>query len=124
MGFFKVKLRRTDLLYTQYMRQKYDYTCQRCGRVYASDNCRNLGVSHYWGRGHENTRFDDENCDPICTLPCHQTWGNEGREEYTAFMINKLGQDRFDLLRLRAHICKDRDDKADMIILKALLQEV
>ena len=124
MGFFKIKLRKTDMLYTQYLRRKFGYTCVRCHRVYPIDNCHNLGVSHYWGRGHENTRFDDENCIPLCTMPCHRLWGEEERAEYTEFMIEWLGQEGFDLLNLRAHITKDRDDKADLIILKQLLKEV
>jgi len=121
---FKIKLRKTDRLYTEYLRRKYDYICQRCGRGYSPDNCRNLGVSHYWGRWHENTRFDDDNCVPICTLPCHRLWGGEERPEYKEFMVNRLGQKGYDLLELRKHIRKKRDDKADLIILKEMLKEL
>lgn len=42
--------------------------------------------------------------------------------EYDAYMLNKLGQKGYDDLMLRAHLHKDRDDKADLIILKALLE--
>jgi hypothetical protein len=38
-------------------------------------------------------------------------------------MLKRLGQERFDLLALKAHIRKDRDDKSDMLILKAMLKE-
>jgi len=123
MSFFKIKLRRTDRLYTQHIRILFDYTCQRCGRVYPIDDCQNLGVSHYWGRGHENTRFDDDNCIPLCTLPCHPIWAEEDRDEYKAFMIKRLGQKGYDLLEFRKNLYKKRDDKADLIILKELLKE-
>jgi len=120
---FKVRLRKTDMLWTRHIRVRDNYTCQKCGRVYPEDNCRNLGVSHFHGRGHENVRFDDENCDAICTLPCHHYWGGEGRKEYEAFKIDQLGQERFDLLMLKSHIRKDRDDTSDLIILKELLKQ-
>ena len=124
MSFFKIKLRKTDRLYTKYIREIYNYTCQnpKCRRVYSSDNCRNLGVSHLWGRDRENTRFDDENCIPICTLPCHDYWGGEGRKEYEEFMVQKLGRVGYDLLMLRAHTRKDRDDVMDEFIIKKKLE--
>ena len=120
----KIKLRKTDRLFTKYLRKKQDYTCQRCGRVYPPDDCRNLGVSHYWGRGHENTRFDEDNCDLLCTLPCHHIWGGDGRLEYMEFMKRKLGEKGYDLLDIRAHTYKKRDDKLDAIVIRELLKEV
>ena len=126
MSIFKVKLRATDRLWTQYMRLLYDYTCQWCGRPYSPDDTarlQNLGVSHYYSRGHENTRFDVDNTLPFCNLPCHRYLDNEGRAEYTEFMIKRLGQEGFDMLNLKAHIRKDRDDVSDKIIIKAMLEE-
>jgi len=122
----KIKLRKTDRLWTQYIRLRDNYTCQRCKRVYSPDNCQNLCVSHYYGRGHENTRFDDDNCIALCHLPCHQLkWGHgEDRDEYKEFMIKKLGQTGFDLLTVRAHTRKQRDDKLDEIIIKQLIKEL
>ncbi|MCJ7634854.1 hypothetical protein MUP77_21005 [Candidatus Bathyarchaeota archaeon] len=123
MSFFKIRLRKTDRLWTQHIRIRDNYTCQRCGQVYSPDNCGNLGVSHYWGRGHENVRFDDDNCVSLCTLPCHPLWAEEDRDEYKAFMIKRLGQTGYDLLEFRKEIRKKRDDAADLIILKHLLKQ-
>lgn len=120
----KIKLRKTDRLYTKLMRIKYDFTCQRCGRVYDQYNTHsllNLGVSHYYGRSAENTRFDDENVTLLCNLPCHHLWGGEEREEYKKYMVKRLGQEGFDLLTLRANTRCDRDDKAVGMVLKAEL---
>ena len=122
MSIFTVKLRRTDRLWTQYMRGKQDYTCQFCGRVYPVDNCRNLGVMHFHGRGHENVRFDEENTLCGCSIPCHR-YLDTHKTEFEAFMLKRLGQERFDLLLLKAHITKKRDDRADAIIIKTLLKE-
>ena len=120
---FKVKERKTDKLFRQFIRQRDNYTCQRCGTVYPNGG-RGLHCSHYWGRGRENTRFDPEDCITLC-WGCHQIWGHgDGRSEYTAHMRKKLGDEGFDLLDVRAHIYKKRDDKLDEIIIKQLLKEV
>ena len=86
------------------------------------DNCRNLGVSHYHSRRNENTRFDDDNCMALCSIPCHQKWGAEDREEYTAFMKERLGEDGYQNLLIRKQIIKKRDDQGDRIYLKQLME--
>ena len=121
MSFFKVKLRKTDRLWTKHIRTRDKYTCQKCEKTYPTESCRNLGVSHYWGRGRENTRFDEDNCIALCTLPCHQNWGGEGRQEYTDFMKQRLGEKGFADLELRAHMRKKRDDITDELYIKELL---
>ena len=123
MSIFTVKLRTTDRLWTQYMRTKQDYTCQFCGRPYPVDNCRNLGVMHFHGRGHENVRFDEENTLCGCSIPCHR-YLDTHKTEFQEFMRKRLGQKAYDLLELRSHIYKKRDDRADAIIIKHLLKEV
>ena len=119
---FKTKLRKTDSLFSNYIRQRDKYTCQRCGHTFSPDNAQGLDNSHYWGRGRENTRFDSENCIALC-CGCHRIWGGDGKDEYKAFMIKRLGQEGYDLLDVRAHTSKKKDDKLDMIILKELLKQ-
>ena len=121
MSFFKIKLRKTDRFWTQFIRLRDNFTCARCHKVYSPEDCRNLGVSHFWGRSHESTRFDSENCDLLCTWNCHGIWAEEDRDMYKAFKIAQLGQDGFDRLMLRANLYKHRDDALDLIIIKALL---
>ena len=115
----KIKLRKTDILFSKYIRKRDKFTCQRCGTVYP-DGGRGLHCSHYWGRGRENTRFDPDNCVALC-FGCHHIWGGDGREEYKEFMINRLGQKAYDLLDVRAHMYKKRDDKLDEIFIKQIL---
>ena len=121
-GIFTVKIRPTDTLWTRYKRIRENYTCQWCGRPYPPDNCRNLGVMHYHGRGHENVRFDEENTLLGCNIPCHR-YLDQHKGEFKEFMIERLGQERYDLLDLRAHIYKGRDDRADAMIIRQLLKE-
>ena len=83
---------------------------------------QNLGVSHYFSRRKENTRFDLDNCDLLCNIPCHRLWEGEDRAEYTEFMIKKLGQDGYDLLEYRANQYKKRDDAMIELFLKETLK--
>jgi len=117
----KVKLRPTDKLFSKYIRKRDNFTCQRCGTVY-SDGGRGLHCSHYWGRGRENTRFDPENCTTLC-FGCHHLWGGDLKDDYTEFMRRKLGDEKFEHLRIRAHTYKKKDHALDMIGIKELLKQ-
>ena len=119
-----MKLRKSDRLFREYMLKLKGYKCARCGKVYTEDNCRGLHVSHYWGRARENTRHDVDNCDLLC-YGCHQIWGHgDGRGEYTTYMLNKLGGHAMEMLELRAHTTKKKDERLDEVVIKELLKEV
>ncbi len=119
-----MKLRKSDTLFRQYALRYYGYTCARCGRRYSEDNCRGLHVSHFWGRGRENVRFDIENVCLLC-YGCHRIWGHgDGRGEYEQFMKDRLGENGYNMLDVRAHLYKKRDDTLDLIIIKELLKGV
>ena len=122
MSIYKIKLRYTDGLFRKWRLVRDNFTCQKCGRVYSPDNCGGLHVAHFHGRGHENVRFDEENTLCLCSIRCHHYFDTH-KTEFEAFMLERLGQERYDLLALRAHIRKDRDDAGDRIILKEMLKE-
>ena len=129
MGIGKIKLRPSVRLYTKKTRIRFDYTCQKCLRKYDRDDTRklaNLGVSHYWGRSKENTRFDDDNTTLLCNMPCHTAWEAEKKTgeksgEYTEYMIERLGQKGFEALELKSNTYKKRDDKTTIEELKKAL---
>lgn len=121
------KERKTDKLFRDYIRTRDGWRCLACGdnsKDY-SQNKQGLHCSHYWGRGHENTRFDPENCISLCTYHHIFDWGHgDGRDKYKAFMIDWLGEDRFLMLEVRAHLTKKRDDNADEIIIRQMIKEL
>ncbi len=124
MSFFKIKLRPTDIKFSLYIRRRDKWTCQRCGKRY-QEGQRGLDNSHYWERGHESTRFELDNCDALCHLPCHDIWGHgEERDKYKEFKIKQLGEDRFKSLDIQAHTTKKRDDVMDLLIINKLLKEL
>jgi len=55
----KIKIRKADSLFSNYIRRRADWKCEACGKDYLT-NKQGLHCSHYWGRGRENTRFDPE----------------------------------------------------------------
>jgi len=116
----KIKTRPADIIFSKYIRARDGWRCVRCGEQYISP-ANGLECSHYFGRAGENTRYDPENCDSLCT-GCHKYWGSDAREDYRAFKLRQLGQKGFDLLTLRAHMYKKRDDKMALIIARALLK--
>ena len=119
----KIKLRKSDKLFTQIQRFRFDYTCQKCGKKHnKNQSLYNLGVSHYYGRSREHTRFDDDNVTLLCNLPCHRKWGGEERGDYTEYMIERLGQEGFEELTKRANTYKKRNDAEMEEILKEKIE--
>src|SRR3990167_7262887 len=109
MSFGGLKLRRADILFSQYLRAKRKF-CARCGSI------KGLQVSHFYGRAKESVRFDEINCD-ILDFGCHQYF-TANPAEYVAWKQKRIGKKEYDLLTLRAHTPKKRDDKLILLWLK------
>ena len=121
---FKVKIRPTDKLWTEYIRLRDKGVCAKCGKTIESKY--NSGVSHFENRRKESTRYDDDNCDLMCNIPCHAEWEHEKKKgrEYYNFKLKQLGQKRLDLLILRANTTVKRDDKLASIVIKQKIKEL
>lgn len=118
----KIKRDYADEYFSRFIRLR-DMECRRChSRVRLNDTGLPISHtnSHYFGRGRENTRFDPENCDTLCTA-CHRLWASDEREDYRQFKINQLGQRGFDLLTLRASTYHKKDRKMALLQSRALL---
>ena len=119
----RIKLRKTDTIFSQYIRSRDDWKCRRCGHQHEAGN-QGLHNSHYFSRRHEATRFDPENCIALC-FPCHHHWGHgEGRPEYEKYMRSLLGTKRYNALEVRANTIQKRDDRITLLYIKKLLEEV
>lgn len=124
MSFFRIKTRKADSLFSKYIRERDNWTCLRCGKQHDKAS-RNFGVSHYFGRRKESVRFDPDNCISLCNIPCHQLWGHgEEREQYKEFMINWLGEYRFNLLKIRADTIGRKDDKLAILKINEMTREL
>lgn len=116
--FGRLKLRPDDILFSKYLRKKRGYRCERCGVIYPEG--KGLQVSHYWGRKAESVRIDEENCDILC-FHDHQIF-EENPTMYVEWKLNKLGQKKHDALKIRAHLYKKKDVKANVLAIKQLIK--
>ncbi len=129
MSYHDIKLRPTDTKFSLYIRAKRRWTCEYCKRI-----CRDwtgetifykLEASHYFGRKHENTRFDEENVRVLCFL-CHKDLGGYTKAEngeYDLWIKRLLGEQGYKKLMLRAFTYKKQDDKMDMLIINQLIKQ-
>jgi len=120
MSFGKIKRRQADVLFSKYLRKLRNYTCEMCFRYFPDGH--GLEASHFWGRRYEAARFDEENVDVFC-VGCHRKMGEEPAT-YTDWKRNRMGEQAFKLLDVRAHQLKKRDDKIVILTVKALLQDL
>ncbi len=96
----KIRITALDKKFSLYIRERANWSCERCFKVYRPPT-KALQCSHFHGRRKKSTRFDPDNCSALC-MHCHQYFG-ENPIEHVAFMRNKLGERRFNLLTLRAN---------------------
>ena len=119
----KITIDEADRLFSIYIRQR-DRQCVRCDSLVKFNN-KGLPISHesshFYGRGHESTRFEPDNADTLC-MPCHRRWGSDDREDYRAFKLKQLGQKRFNSLLLQSNTYKRKDRKLERIKWRAVIQ--
>ena len=88
----KIKRTVADGHFSNCVRIRAKWSCQRCGTDYSDRNRQGLQCSHLIGRGHYAVRYDPENALSLCTK-CHhdmtahpiehvQLWRNLHAEVY------------------------------------------
>src|SRR5262245_8336812 len=97
-----VKITKLDAEFSQIIRIRDRWTCQRCGTTYVPPTAV-LHNSHFIGRENKRTRFDDENCDALC-WGCHQFMETHKGTLYRDWKIEQLGEARFQALVDRSRI--------------------
>lgn len=95
------------------MRIRQNYTCQKCGKKH-EPGTNQIQVSHYFGRTHRGTRWDFDNLDLLCGVmyyqkgrgwtmgSCHGEWEKEKNGAYMHFMKKKLGENKYNILEMKA----------------------
>lgn len=116
-----IKLRKTDILFSTYIRTRDKWTCQRCKTRYP-EKARGLHNSHFWGRKRENTRFEPLNCDALC-MGCHQYY-EQNPEDYREWKLKQLGEEQYKRLKVQAYTLTKRDDKLTELYVKELMKEL
>lgn len=92
----KIKLLAVDKLMSLWIRERDNWTCQRCATKFTPPT-NGLHHSHFVGRGNKSTRWLPENGVALC-YGCHSHLDGAGREEYREFMLKRLGKKGFEEL--------------------------
>lgn len=121
----KMKIRRSDAIFSEYIRRRdvgcvYKFKCSNLIQDWKS-----LQASHWQGRRHEGTRFDPDNVDASCAK-CHAwiTDTAEGAKALDAFKLNQLGQQRYNMVLLRANSYSKKDEFLARLYAKELLNSL
>jgi len=81
-----------DQLTSLIVRAYENNMCEHCGKE--ANQCH-----HYFGRTRHSTRFEFDNCLSLCWA-CHRYWAHVNYEGCRDFLIARIGQTRFDELKL------------------------
>lgn len=83
---------KADTEFSKFIRER-DGKCLRCGTT------QDLTNSHFWSRANSSLRYEPDNCVTLCRWKCHFFgWEKEKQGAYRDFMIQRLGQERYDEL--------------------------
>ena len=96
----KIKISKLDSAFSNYIRTRDNWQCQRCFTHYASPTSA-LHCSHFWGRARKSTRFDSKNCIALCH-GCHSFF-TANPELHRQFYLKRIGQKEYDALMIRAN---------------------
>jgi len=102
----KIKISRLDKKFSQYVRGKAGWKCERCGKQYRPPTS-GLHCAHIFTRAKKSTRFDIDNLKSWC-YGCHSYMDGNPLDKYDWY-IKKHGQKKFDQLRLKSNIPQKPD---------------
>ena len=100
-----IKRTKQDKLFSEYIRERDNWTCQNCQRVFPRGSGL-LQNSHYMGRRFYATRFHEDNCEALCGR-CHLNIGQDPYKRDQRY-IAKLGKKRFERI---AFIAKNNTER-------------
>lgn len=89
---FALYIRLRDVLPSGYVR------CISCGQIKSFDD---VDCGHFHSRRHMSTRFDEDNCHAECKYD--NRFSSDHLIGYQRNLIAKIGQQKFDLLNIKAH---------------------
>jgi hypothetical protein len=91
-------VKQLDKIVSDITKEREGGRCERCGKIR-----KNMGVSHYFSRRYIGTRWESANLCWLCWLPCHNLWEHDKQGEYTDHMLETVGRERVELLKMKAY---------------------
>lgn len=89
------------------------FRCISCGQIKPFSQA---DAGHYFSRRHNSTRFDEDNVHAECSY-CNR-FDSEHLDGFRENLISKIGQKRFDLLRVKANSNKQFSDFEYQVLIK------
>lgn len=120
--FFKLKRSKADILFSEFIRERDDWTCQRC-HIPCHDNRGYLDCSHFFSRAKKSVRFDADNAVAFCKK-CHDYFTGKNYQEHLNFFVKRLGIRKFELLEVRAQTPQRIDEPSIILGLNLELQKL
>lgn len=95
-------IRELDKIFSEFIRERDSWQCQRCRRYFGNDRGR-IHCAHIFSRGKMATRYSGENALALCK-GCHKFWAHVHTDDFRDFNIERLGEQRYGALRLRSNM--------------------
>lgn len=118
---FGIKRSNADKWFSDYIRLKAGYQCERCKKIYEKGDNR-LHNSHFHSRRNRSVRFDPENVAALC-FGCHRAF-TENPHEHSEFFVKRLGREKYDALARRARIPQKVDESLIVLWCKAEIAKI
>ncbi len=106
-----MKRSKLDIVFSKLVRERAEWTCERCKKVYEVGRRQGLDCSHFYGRRHRSTRWHPDNAFAHCR-GCHQYLGSNPAI-FDGFARAELGETRYNWL-MRRHNQTMKYTKADL----------
>jgi hypothetical protein len=117
-----MKIDKADQTFSAYIRERDNWTCQRCKTKYEPGS-QGLHCSHFFGRRNESTRFEPSNATAIC-FGCHQYFDETNRMDYMRFKMKQLGEKRFKWLEIQVNTYHKKDRAMSLLQSRLLLRDL
>lgn len=85
-----IKRTPTDVAFSNCVRERANWTCEKCGKYFPEGSRGGLDCSHHHGRGGWSIRFDPLNAEALC-YGCHSHYG--GTEKRRKEVLTEQQQD-------------------------------
>lgn len=101
-------MRQADRMFSDYIRTSADWRCYICRQDFSCKTGQ-LHTSHYFSRKKLPVRFDPNNCIPLC-FNCHFKVESQKQHEYRNIMVERLGEEGLENLRVKSEKVLKRAD--------------
>ena len=127
MGWHDIKIRKSDFMFSRYVRTRDGWRCvctlsHNCTVPGRTERAQNLHCSHFFMRGKESVRRDPRNADAFCAN-AHK-YVESHRTEYEHWKKAQMGEKDFNKLQIDANTPGKKDEVLARLYVKKLIREL